>query len=286
MQTLHVGGGTTRGAMSIFPIWGEFAQVQPHIAVSGAVQVVEQEGAATVGSLVVQNHNSLPVLVFEGQVLEGGWQNRMVAKSQVLAARSSSLVDVVCVEEGRWGGGRDHTASGRRASARVRSGLRTDRDRQSTVWDRVREYEGSLGATATGSFTDHADRLDDRIGHLTGGARALPGQIGLLVAVSGQPVFAELFADHDTLVCEFDSIIRAAGMDALGRADVKTPARRARRFVERASQVRVEEKGPAGLGRTLAGADQYAQISGVSWDGADAHVVLTNPRHELNLVSA
>ena len=50
-----------------------------------------------------------------------------------------------------------------------------------------------------------------------------------------------MFDNQLTLRREFDSIIRAAAMDAIGLPEVATPSRRARRFVDRADRVRDRE---------------------------------------------
>ena len=89
-------------------------------------------------------------------------QHRMVAQSMLLAPAARVPLDVVCVEQGRWHGVGGHAARGRRASARVRSGLRTD-DRQGEVWRRVAGYEDSFGPSATSSYVDHADRAEARV---------------------------------------------------------------------------------------------------------------------------
>ena len=285
MNELHVGGGTTRGALTVFPIWGEHTDgVKFSTDLSGLV-VGERAGGASVGCLEVTNSTGIDVVVFEGQVLEGGWQNRMVARTTLVPAASTREVEVVCVEEGRWAGARDHRASGRRGSARVRSGLHKT-NRQGAVWTKVREYEVQRGMTQTTSLMAHMDRDAGAVESLAAGFRTLPGQIGVVVAIAGQPVFAEVFANDDLLRREFDSIIRAAALDALGQTQVETPSRRARRFVDRALQV-PRSAVPAGeRGRSVTGRSEYAELSEFDWDGVLLHLVASNPRHALNLVSA
>jgi hypothetical protein len=39
--------------------------------------------------------------------------------------------------------------------------------------------------------------------------------------------------------------------------------------------------GPAGLGATYVGRDQYADIVALTWREHEVHTVVTNPRHEL-----
>ncbi len=289
MQTLHVGSGTTHGALTVFPIWGEHATLPRHTTRMAHVRVAEQAGGPSVGNLVMTNLAAHPALVFEGQVLEGGWQTRMLTRSMLLPANAETPVDVVCVEAGRWEGSRTHRSMGRRASTRVRAGLRAQRpqpgqaspDRQQEVWRRVSEYDARFGANATSSFAVHADRAADEVGRLVHGLKALPGQIGVMVAIGGQPVFTEVFGTSMTLHREFDSIVRAAALDALGAEPIATPSRRARRFLDRAARLPIAAVAPAGIGMELRARDDYVDLHGLGWNGRAAHLVLANPRHAL-----
>ncbi|GAB4005070.1 ARPP-1 family domain-containing protein [Nocardioides ultimimeridianus] len=216
MRQLHVGMGETRGALTVFPIWGEFAVTSGYVWDTSVALVAEAQGGPTVACLQVSNPAPAPLLVFEGTILEGGWQNRMVAHSTLIPAASSEPVQVVCVEQGRWHGDQAHRSLGRRGSARVRLGLRDSADPQGAVWSRVAEYEEARGGTMTRSYVEHADRAAIDIATLTAGLRALPGQIGVVVAIAGQPVFAEVFPDDLTLAAQFEALVQASALDALG----------------------------------------------------------------------
>src|SRR3954451_5600838 len=104
MQNIHIGRGTERGALTIFPIWGEYAGPRGYTTQMKDAVVSEQDGGPSVESLTVTNPAEKPMLMLEGQILEGGWQNRMLARSVLVAAQAELAVEVVCVEAGRWGG--------------------------------------------------------------------------------------------------------------------------------------------------------------------------------------
>jgi len=288
MQTLHLGRGTTRGALTVFPVWGEQAGPRGYSA-DATVAVVGEQPGPEVSTLIATNPGTRPLLMLEGQILEGGWQNRVVGRSVLVPARGSMDVDVFCVEAGRWSGADGHRWNGQRASLRVRGASRTEqaeRDQQGEVWHRVGEYEGRYGANATASFTEHASRAVDDVDRLVDGFSPLAGQVGVVIGIAGQPVLAEVFDDPATLASQFDSIIRAAALDAVGQVAEKTPSRRARRFVDRLSQVERRAVAPAGVGTTLTGADAYAEVAALTWRRRDVHLVATNPRHALNLVGS
>lgn len=284
MEQLHVGRGTTRSALTVFPIWAEAAHPISYSLDHNLARTSELPGQAQVGGLLVTNLGAIPLLLLEGQLLEGGRQHRMAARSILLAPGEPTRLDVVCVEQGRWAGPGHHTSRGRRASARVRAGLRTGAQ-QDEVWRRVNGYDQRYGPNGTASYLEHVERADREVRELVQGLRLFPGQVGVLVGVGGQPLFAEVFDSPRMLAHEFDEIVRAAAMDAVGLAPIETPGRRARRFIERARQVAARETGRAGLAEALTGRTEHVDLAGLSRSGHRLYTLLTNPRHELVLAS-
>jgi hypothetical protein len=249
----------------------------------------ELDGAPAVRSLIVKNAGARPLLLLEGQLLEGGWQHRMLTRSVLVAAGESMSLDVACVEQGRWHGAARHTSTGRRASMRVRNvdpGGPQVVDHQSEVWRRVAEQDATYGANGTDSLVEHVDRARDGVRDLVEGMQPLPGQVGVLIGIAGQPVMAEVFDSPSTLRRQFRSIVEAAAFDAVGQEPVRTPARRAIRFVERLSSVRRQPVAPAGLGTTVSGASSYATVTGLAWQRRLVHLRASNSRHALNAVRA
>lgn len=280
MQKVHVGRRTTRGAFAVFPVWGE-VDIERGYGTTIATAHVSEKATPEVATLMVTNTGNRPLLLLEGQVLEGGWQNRMVARSVVVASNDQLAVDVVCVEAGRWNGRHWYADSRRRAATRVQAGLRAGGDQQNEVWRRVAEYETRYGANATSSFSGHADSAVDDVTPLVRGLRPFPGQIGIVIAISGYPLSAEFFDSPQTLAEQYPSILAAAAMDAVGRPAEATPSRRVRRFLDRATDVQLHPTAAAGAGTTFGGNTEDASISLLRWQGRDVHTSLLNPRHEL-----
>jgi len=269
----------------VFPVWGEYSGARGYSVDARAGTVVEQPGP-TVSTLAATNQEARPLLMLEGQLLEGGWQNRVLARSVLVPAGQSMDLDVFCVEAGRWGGSNGHQWHERRASLRVRGAFRSRQNQQGEVWRRVGEYDARYGANETASFVEHARRAVGDVERLIQGLQPLPGQVGVVLGIAGQPVLAEVFDSPATLSRQFRSLLRAAALDALGEPEVVTPSRRARRFVDRLSHVERRAVAPAGVGTTVAGADQYATVSALAWRRRDVHLVATNPRHPMNLVAS
>lgn len=287
---LHVGGGTGRGALTVFPVWGEYDGPRGYSLDPSGIELAERVDGPAVPVLAATSRATRPTLLLEGQVLEGGWQDRALLRSVLVPAGGTMDLEVACVEAGRWHGAGAHASRGRMTSPRVRSALRGERgrpdrtrgDRQGEVWRRVSEYDALLGANDTASFATHAERAAAEVRRLVGELRPLPGQVGIVVGIEGQPVMLEVFDSPTTLRRRFADLVTAAGLDALGRAPVETPSRRARRLADHVARVRLVPSAPAGVGTTVLGSDEYAGVAALAWRRRLVHLSATNPRHPLH----
>ena len=69
---------------------------------TGLVSIKEVSTGGSVEEVLIGNHASAPLVILEGQGLEGAKQNRVVQKTVVIPAESTIAVPVNCVERGRW----------------------------------------------------------------------------------------------------------------------------------------------------------------------------------------
>lgn len=277
-----MGRGTTSGALTVFPVWNGDGGARHYTTDVQEVSVAELQSGPSVPTLTAVNEGSKPVLVLEGHLFEGGWQHRMATKSVILAPGFPEVVEVACVEQRRWGGARRQASRGRRATPFVRSGAHATpmgRDAQGEVWRRVDTYRRGSAVHDTGSLVGHLDRSDSDVQRLTRKLRPLPGQAGVIVAVAGQPLMMEVFDDPETLREQFDSIIAAAGLDALAQPPVVTPSRRARRLVERFEQMRLRPVEQLRSGSRLGARDEDLDVSVLTWEGRPVHLRVTFLRH-------
>lgn len=161
---LHLGRPVTRGALTVFPVWnGAAVQSRGYDVSSAKLAVEERAGHAVVAELVITNQGQRPALVLEGELLEGGQQHRVAARSVLINAGESQVLDVRCVEEGRWSGGSGHVRSGRRAPMSVRAA-----QEQSGTWQRVRDLEARHGGGDTHFLGDALASADEPPGCWSG----------------------------------------------------------------------------------------------------------------------
>lgn len=278
--TLHVGQGTYVQGLTLFPVWVDAPTWRGgSIGAQVGVAVAEREGSPVVGELVVTNGHSGPVLLLEGEMLEGGWQNRTLAQSVLLMPGERSVVEVCCVEQGRWRGSAEHRGDARRVAPSVVGGLRNvGGTRQGRVWDRVRRYESVLGATATTSHGEHLDRIAADVN--LAALRPLEGQRGVIIGIMGVPVSLELFPTADALTRQWRAVVQAAALDARLGPPIRTTAAAARRFAERVERTSADRL-PDGLTFRVRSDRPGISVRGLGVDDVLVHANALNSSHPL-----
>ncbi|QAV70748.1 hypothetical protein ESZ53_10055 [Salinibacterium sp. UTAS2018] len=268
LPQLHVGHGSHHGALSIFPLWVDSPRVTGLDWKASSIRTAEREGSPVVGELVLHNSTTRPVVALEGDLLKGGWQDRMLARSLLLEPFEARVAEVFCVEAGRWGArstdaSAAHEASGRRSALSVRrgdaSGGSGERggSQQSEVWQRISRFENTLGATASSSMLDHLDRSAPLE------ARPLDGQRGVIIGIGGRVIGAELFGNTAGLRSRWQGILAAAALDAQLAPQRRTTAHDARVFTRHLQAVTLEDGGDAGLARAVRSQQGRLRASGI-----------------------
>ena len=262
LPRLHVGAGTTVGALTTFPLWVEAPSVRGLHWSGNQLTIAEIAGSPSVGELTVTNRSSRPAVLLEGDLVEGGLQHRMVAASGVVAGGTTGMLAARCIEQGRWNGQHDHQATRRRAPYSVYA---AERDHvgaaaQGDVWRRIDRFEQRLGRTPSASMIDHLARRP---------APQLPlieGQRGVIIGIGGRVVAAEIFGRSHGLASRWAGIVGAAWLDALGAPTVPTPAEQSRDLVRQLGPVDLRPVSGAGLGHRVSAELGPLAVRGLTLD--------------------
>lgn len=162
----------------------------------GAQQSAGQAGGATVGTLVIENTGSAPVLVLAGTLVKGGKQDRQIAQDFIIPPGKTVPVNAFCVEQGRWTATREGQDTGGKFVAQetltpkaVRESGQYAKD-QSEVWRNVSVANDTAGkAPGTGTLMATVEETDPA-------AKARRAKIGGSV----EKAFAELSEGGDAPV--------------------------------------------------------------------------------------
>ena len=225
-----------------------------------------------VSELVATNLGGRPSLMLAGELLEGGHQHRVAVRTTMVEPAHSAVLDVRCVEQGRWSGSGGHRQSGRRAPVSLR-GVSD----QGEVWQRISRHEQRHGSAPTHSVLATLDVVRTRAAGLVAGLRPLPFQSGVLIGVAGRPMLLETFDAPATLAQVWDELLLSAAFDALDAPVRPMEGWRAREFVSRVTSLPLQKR-PDGA---LHGAGEWGPVEGLVWNGRVVHVVASNARHEL-----
>lgn len=279
---LHVGRGTTVRGLTLFPVWVDSPALRGiAMGTRARVGVAEtDQGSPIVGQLVVRNDGHTAALLVEGELLEGGWQHRVLNRSVLMGPGAIGPVEVSCVEAGRWNGVQAHTRRARRAPVNVTAGLRRDdHGRQSEVWSRVARFEQVRAASPTQSLVDHLGAPSQS--GTRRDVRPLDGQRGVLIGLGGIPAWLEVFPDTRGLAAHWDGLVAAAELDAELMPERPTPGRAARDFAVAVARLRLSGDGPAGLGSAVRARHHGVSVRGVCRGSSVAHLSALLDAHPL-----
>jgi hypothetical protein len=297
LPLLHVGSGYRYGNLTWFPVWTD-QDVKPRrytTKVSPSEVTLSEKQDAQVPVLEISNTGRSPVLLFGGALLEGGWQHRALTRTMLVPAQSRTDLPVVCVEAGRWGGARTQSIGTMIAPARVRSAIRglnrsdaglvsQSHPSQQRVWSEVNSYAAYVDSSdETSSLVNMRTSVDQNYRSNTPAPKAISGQVGVIVALMGQPIAFELFDHPTTLKERLESILLSFLPESLRHQYVETPGRRARRFALRIQANKVEPTETEGMLRNRPDVDVATEA--VSFDSLLLHVSSLNVRHELVLAA-
>jgi hypothetical protein len=233
---------------------------------AGGLRVDEVNAGGEVPHIRVVNEGHLAVLVLFGEELRGAKQNRVANASFLVPARSELVLDVSCVEAGRW-----HRRPGehfraadevishslrKKISSRVTAGRRRGgrfMADQGEVWKEIDErLQRSNTLSSTSAYADYRASRASELEELVRGFHALPRQVGFVAAIGDEVAGVEMIGRPEVLGATFHALLRAYAIDAVDASIVRdldeATASAARRFDDPAAFL--EELAAADASRT------------------------------------
>lgn len=259
--------------LTLVPLRGEGHQqrFQDYLLASeaidaGTLTVTEVDESGTVPELLAVNGSDRPVLLIDGEELQGAKQNRILNTSVLLPPKSRTRIPVSCVEEGRWShvsptfktGNYAPSSLRQRKSQDVQYSLRA-RGRaesdQGAVWDSVAEHIDACEAAApTRAMSDAMATLGEVLGRYHE-ALAFPScACGVVAAVCGRFVALDAFDSPSTLEAIWGRLVASYAMDAEaagGKGSKPFTAKAAQVLLEHVAEQQCQGFNAVGLGEDL-----------------------------------
>jgi ARG/rhodanese/phosphatase superfamily protein len=211
----------------------------------GEPSIVHPVRGAEVNQLVLVNNSKRPLLLLAGEIVTGGKQDRVIGKDRIVPAESDPIdLGVFCVEPGRWvaangkaefsaGGG---VAGGVFAAPSVRASAMAAKNQQQ-VWDNVGRSKQAMemivqapAAAEVNSTTSYARVMGNKEVQQKVDSVAEPLQhnyesvvrqlrdrnaVGVVVAVNGEIVWADIFASTQLLQKYWPKLVRSYATEAV-----------------------------------------------------------------------
>ena len=210
----------------------------------GEPSVIHPMRDAEVNRLVLVNNSKRPLLLLAGEIVTGGKQDRVIGKDRIVPPESDPIdLGVFCVEPGRWvaasgkaqfsGGG---IGGGVFAAPGVRASAMSAKNQQQ-VWDNVGKSKQAMAsivapsaAAEVNSTTSYARVMGNKEVQQKVDSVAEPLQhdyesvirqlrdknaVGVVVAVNGQIVWADLFASTQLLQKYWSKLVRSYATEAV-----------------------------------------------------------------------
>jgi hypothetical protein len=202
---------------------------------------------AEVNRLVLVNNSKRPLLLLAGEIVTGGKQDRVIGKDRIVPPESDPVdLSVFCVEPGRWtvmngksnfGLSAGDSIHGSLAAPAVRSKAMAAKD-QNQVWDEVRNSQRVMSETVAvagaapqvNAETSYAGVLNNREVDKKVNEVAAPVEhnyesvirqlrdknaVGVVVAVNGDIIWADVFASTQLLQKYWPKLIRSYATEAV-----------------------------------------------------------------------
>jgi len=216
----------------------------------GHTPAIIPDRGAEVNRLVLVNNSTRPLLLLAGEIVTGGKQDRVIGKDRIVPPESDPVdLSVFCVEPGRWVAANDKyefsagraggAAGGIVASPSVRASAMAAKNQQQ-VWDNVGKSKQAMAAevapSAPGaaaelnSTTSYARVMDNKEVQKQVETVAAPiehnyesvihqlrdkNAVGVVVAVNGDIVWADIFASTQLLQKYWPKLVRSYATEAV-----------------------------------------------------------------------
>jgi hypothetical protein len=260
------------------------------------------QGGPQVNTLVLINNADKPLILLAGEIVTGGKQDRVIGKDRLIPAHSDPVdLGVFCVEPGRWVGANAsfNATAVQMAQPSVRSKAMADKN-QSEVWAKVREQQSKVATqmrtaapTAVGgvtSTTSYAKVMGDQSVQKEVDKLAAPVEngvlqqlkqrhaVGVVVAVNGRIIWADVFASPDLLQKYWPKLVRSYAAEAFGSGsgESKVDVATAQQFLNTIS-------GNHETVETEPGVFRWAEISGAGYKAFELTSLLPKTDFELHV---
>jgi len=255
--------------LTLFAIKGSNKNSLNYLTLSQAyeknyVEINETSEAGTVSQLLFINKSDIPILILEGEELNGAKQNRIINVSILVPGNIGMVIPVSCCERSRWGykSSRKFDLSNRMTFAKARRNKlrrvnesweagRGARSNQEEVWSDIGIKFSKMNVDSdTESMGDFYDSYSHEIEQYVKSFAAQDDDKGIIAAINGKIVSIEFFDKNSVFKNNLGKIIRSLAADAIEdkKTSLTASLKDAEEFIAKVCDSKIIELGSLGLG--------------------------------------
>jgi hypothetical protein len=294
---VRLGEPSTSAGLTVFPIVNGHGDGGDYILLADAVEknvakVTEVTGGGNVPVILIENRTKTPILGVQGEEYVGAKQNRTLNIS-VLAGPGKTRIPVTCAEQGRWTPGATDFAAGtyETMAARVLKSIsmagakKPEKDPvrkfsvdQAQMWCSIKRDSARYGASSPTMAMNEmydSEQVRDSLGEIVEGIEVPADTRGVVVAIGGRLVAADIFEHPNVFARIWPRILRSYALGALDvKKGVPPSVETAESFVSRPGGAPWSATSSVGMGEDVRWEDKDIVASALVWQERFLHATM------------
>ena len=220
--------GVRHKNMVVFPVsLREIADGTAYTTLDEAIEngriTITEIGSGSVPELRLEILSNEPFFFMAGEVVTGAKQDRILKHDLLFRDGKGAInLPVYCVEQGRWTARSDQFGSGKTLGSTALRKTAVMKEGQQNAWAEVRQKNEEMRAdTATDTIqaTYESEKYKDFESDFLDALRNVPSlhadTVGVVIAIGGEVVSADVFANHSLFARLWPKVLKAAITDAV-----------------------------------------------------------------------
>jgi len=270
LEKAKIGRKQSYRNLAVFPLLSPYATALEYIMLDealdkGLMEVAEVDASGSVPELKVVNQSPKMILILDGEELVGAKQNRIVNTTILIQAKTTTVIPVSCVEQGRWSyrSPRFHSqkrmmSPGLRAmkARQVHDSVRASgryRSDQGAIWDEISDKAVRMDAESPSmAMAEMYEKKRSSLQKYVNYFRLTDMQVGAVFAINGKVVGLDGFGKPETFTSVFKKLVQSYALDAIDwleeGKDHKVLKGDVTRFLKASAKATIESRPSVGLG--------------------------------------
>jgi hypothetical protein len=270
LKKAKIGRKQSHQNLAIFPLLSSYTNGLDYITLDEAlterlIEVVEVSEEGTVPELKVVNKSPCMILILDGEELVGAKQNRIVNTTILIQEKTTTVIPVSCVEQGRWAHTSPRFNSEERLMAahlramkseQVHRSIRNSDDYysdQAAIWREIsRKARRMRAESPTMAMSEIYEKKRASLDGYINNFRLVEMQVGAVFMINGKIVGLDCFGKPETFSKVFRKLVESYALDAIDWSEQEKSGKALKsdvtKFLWAASAASVESRPSVGLG--------------------------------------